>query len=541
MNRFSPLTLLVVVCLAACASESPPPERLVVEAPVPGGQLRIPHEIPASLDPAMTDDAYEATIVNQVFDGLVQWDDDLNLQPDIAYSWVISPDGLHYEFKLRPNARFHNGRTVTAQDFVYSFTRLFNRTQVEPTIIQDYLDVVQGVDEYRDGSVDYILGFEALDDLTLSIRLARPYPSFMAVLCMDQAKVVPREEVERWGAEFGRHPVGTGPFRISTWDADRRLVLGRNPAYFGTAYLDSLVFVSYPSGDEDRIKEDFLAGRLEAREVRPDERAGLLRQKDFRIISRPELSLEFLGFNAKLPPFDRPEARRAVSLALNRTWMREVAGGGFDDPAGILPPGIPGYTPESKILPQDLDRARALVKSLGYGPGHPMPFVLYTASHSEHAQARDSSLVRSLERVYIVPDIRRVNWTELDSRITGQTAPSFFLTWIADLPDPDTFLFTLFESDGPYNIFAYHNVEVDSLLAAGRNERVAARRMESYRRAERLILEDAPMLPLFNFLTSIAFQPAVRGVEMSPFGMSSIPMEKIWITRGAREVVNAGL
>jgi ABC-type transport system substrate-binding protein len=155
---------------------------------------------------------------------------------------------------------------------------------------------------------------------------------------------------------------------------------------------------------------------------------------------------------------------------------------------------------------------------------------------------RDSVFVESLARAWIEPEIRYVDWAELDRRLTELDADSFFIIWIADLPDPDSFLYTLFSGEGLYNMFAYADPVVDSLLAAGQKDRDMGQRQRLYRQAEQRILEDAPCVPLFNFMVTFAFQPEVRGVEMTPFGLSGIPMHRIWLDREpATEVRHAGL
>ena len=198
----------IALLLAACAAQDS--AQLVPAAPVPerGGTFRLALEPAHTLDPALVDDAYESTVANQVFGGLVQWDSDLNVLPDVAQSWTVSPDGREYRFEIRNNARFHNGRQVVAEDFVYSFTRLLDPRQVPRGIIQDYLTRIEGVDDFNAGRAATIRGLEAPDPFTLVIRLARPYSSFLSVLGMDQAKVVPREEIERLGAEEFATPPG---------------------------------------------------------------------------------------------------------------------------------------------------------------------------------------------------------------------------------------------------------------------------------------------------------------------------------------------
>jgi oligopeptide transport system substrate-binding protein len=535
--------ILLALGGSACARQPAPAAQPDPPAPADGGTFHVSLESIDTLDPAFTQDAYAATVVNQLFSGLLRADGDLNVLPDLAQSWRISRDGTEYVFRLTENARFHHGRRITSDDFVYSFTRLFDRKQVSPGIIQDYLGIVDGVHEYQSGAADSIRGLSAPDPRTLIIRLSRPYPSFLSVLCMDQAKVVPRDVIETLGPEgFGRHPVGSGPFRLARWDENGDIVLVRNAAFYGhPAYLDSLVFLTYPGDDGQREKADFLSGKLQAMLFRQREIPELLRKGPFTVARRLELTMEFVGFNAQLPPFNDVRVRRALSMAIDRQAMQEAAGPGFMTPAGILPPGMPGYTPEPKIIPEDPQGARELLAEAGYGPGHPLTFDLYVTSRSRDAVARDSVLVASAARVGAQVNLKSVEWRELSTVIDERTAPAFVISWIADLPDPDSFLYTLLASNGTYNMVNFRDPGVDSLLAAGRVARDPQVRLSIYRRAEEVALADAPLIPLFNVMTTYAFQPYVRGVEMSPFGICSVPFRKIWFTPREREAQYAGL
>jgi peptide/nickel transport system substrate-binding protein/oligopeptide transport system substrate-binding protein len=493
-----------------------------------------------TLDPAFTEDVYQATITNQIFSGLVQWDADLNVVPDLAYSWTVSRDGLVYTFNLGQNSRFHHGRPVTTMDFIYTFTRLFRPREVPPGIIQDYLIVVEGVEDFIEGRADHISGLQAPDDHTLVIRLVHPYASFLSVLCMDQARVVPRDVVEREGSEaFGRNPVGSGPFRFANWTPGERIVLVRNDDYAGhRAFLDSVVVVH---DTVDRAREGFMAGLLDVFELREIEVLALRRQHAFRTVRRLDLSMEFLGFNTRRGPFRDPRLREAVARAISREGLEAVTGDGFRRPAGILPPGMTGYSPEPKIYAEDLPRARALLAEAGYGRRTPLRFQIVSATRGARTAARDSVIVASLARVGIEASIRNVGWHELNAILDARSADAFQISWIADLPDPDSFLYTLVHSEGVFNLFEYANGEVDSLLDGGRSETDVELRLNRYREAERLVLADAPFVPIFNSLTVLAFQRFVRGVEMSPFGICSIPMEKIWFEPHSGEVAHAGL
>jgi ABC-type transport system substrate-binding protein len=506
------------------AGKSPGPPR-------PGGTLRVALENPTSLDPARTDDVYEATIVNQVFSGLVQLDANLNVLPDLAQSWTISRDRLVFRFDLRRDATFHNGRQVTAEDFVYSFARLLDPKRVQPGIIQDYLFKVEGVAAFVAGRTPAISGIRALDPFTLEIRLAEPYPSFLSVLTMDQAKVLPREDLERLGPDrFGREPVGSGPFRLAEWIPGKRACLVAYPGYFGDGpHLDSLLFVHDPEGQADWRKPAFLAHDLDLLEIRDKELSDILAQGDYHVMRRPELSVEFMGFNVEHPIFKDRRVRRAVAMAIDRRALRKFAGRGFDTPAGLLPPGIPGFTPDSKLLPHDPEEARRLLAEAGYDREHPLRMPLMTASRSRYAVARDSIVIASLAEAGIEVGLKHVTWGEFDRAIGDRTAAALQLTWIADLPDPDSFLYTLFVSGGSSNFFNYANPSVDSLLETGCRDVDQVARLALYREAEKIILEDAAMIPMFNVLALYVLQPYVHGVELSPFGISSIPMERIWL------------
>ena len=495
----------------------------------------------ASLDPALIDDAYRGTVLNQLFSKLVRFDANLNILPDLAESWTISRDGLLYTFELRRDATFHDGTPVTAQDVVYSLTRLVDKKRIPPGIIQPYLRTIDGVDDFEAGESDRIRGLSAPDSFTVEIRLAEPYPSFLSVLCMDQAKIVPAEAVERMGAEeFGRHPVGSGPFRLVSWEPGEKIVLTGYRNYFGSpAHLDTVIFCSRHGKMETEEKADFFDGKLEAREIRGNQIGELAERGNYPVVRRLQLSLEFLGFDTALPPFDDVRVRKAVAMALDRDELAQVAGSGFQTPAGLLPPGMPGFTPESKLLPYDLDRARRLLAQAGYGPDRPLRFALYSATQNEHGARRDSVIVASMKRIGVEAVLHRVTWLDFLTAVNGRKAPAFVLTWIADVPDPDSFLFTLLMSGGSYNLFDYSNARVDSLLGAGRHELNVQERLSHYREAERLVLNDAPLVPLFNTMIFIALQPEVRGFEMSPLGIASIPLEKVWLEHRSSEAVYA--
>jgi peptide/nickel transport system substrate-binding protein/oligopeptide transport system substrate-binding protein len=225
------LLLVLGVCLAfACQREPANTGEQQASPPQRGGTYRaaLPWQ-PRNLDPAFSTDIYSVTIIQQVFDGLVQFDQNLNVVPALASTWRVSADGLVYTFTLRQDARFHNGRSVTAGDFVYSFTRILDPRQ-NPSALS-FFEKIQGADAYSRGKARAVSGLKAPDPYTLEITLKEPFAPFLSVLAMKSSKVVPREVVERADKDFARHPLGTGPFRLESFQPDR-IVLAANPDNF---------------------------------------------------------------------------------------------------------------------------------------------------------------------------------------------------------------------------------------------------------------------------------------------------------------------
>jgi len=212
------------------------------EVPTIGGIYRKPLEFkPRTLDPALATDIYSVSVLQQVFDGLVQFDRNLNIIPAIARSWKISQDGLAYTFDLREGVKFHNGREVTAKDFVYSFARIINPETRSSS--SDFFTRVLGAKEFIEKKTKEMRGLIALDRYTLKMILSEPYAPFINILAMKGAKVVPREEVEKTGIDFGKLPVGTGPFRFASMKEDEESFLDSNPDYVeGRPYLDKIIF-----------------------------------------------------------------------------------------------------------------------------------------------------------------------------------------------------------------------------------------------------------------------------------------------------------
>jgi peptide/nickel transport system substrate-binding protein/oligopeptide transport system substrate-binding protein len=504
------------------------------EVPSQGGVYRRPLEFnPKTLDPALAIDIYSVTVIQQIFDGLVQFDKDLNVIPAIAKSWKISPDGLTYTFYLREGVKFHNGREVTADDIIYSMTRIIDPKTKSPGI--GFLERVLGFKEFQEGNANHVKGFYSKGKYIFEMKLSEPYAPFISVLGMNKFKVLPKEEVEKSGIDFGKFPVGTGPFKFVSMKEGEEIVLEANPDYFeGRPYLDKIFFKIFHGAPREKIFKEFKERNLGESFISPEELEDVVKEKQFLFLKKPILSLRFYGLNISSKPLDNKNLRKAINFAIDKkSIISEIHKNQFNLTKSILPPGMPGYDPMKNPYPFNETQATKLLSEGGFpkGKGIP-PLEIWSASNSEAAQGELNEIKLQLNNIGIKSNIHfETNWPNFESMLTANKAPVFIYAWYADFPDPDNFLGVLFHSKSKYNYMAYHNPKVDHLLEKAKTERDYLKRMEMYRKAEEIILDDAPIIPMVNHLFQMAYQPYVRGVEVTALGGPYIPMKKIWLKK----------
>jgi oligopeptide transport system substrate-binding protein len=511
------------------------------ENPVFGGIYRRPLEFcPKILDPALSTDSYAVTVIQQVFDGLVQFDKNLNVVPAIAKSWKISPDGLTYIFNLRNGVTFHNGREVVAGDFVYSFARILDPATRSSS--SDFFSEILGAKEFLEKKTKEVRGLVAENKYTLRIVLAKPYAPFLSILATKGAKVIPKEEVERSAPGFGKFPVGTGPFKFVSMKEETEIVLEANGNYFeGRPYLDKVIFKIFHGSPREEIFLRFKGEELEESFIPFDEVEGVLKSKRYILLQKPILSLRMYAMNFQMEPLRKPEVRRAIGLAVPKEEIgKEVLKGIGLLTDQIIPLGMPGYKPIMASLKYHPQRASELLRKAGYPDGKGIPSIeLWSAAKSALAVKEMELIKTSLSRIGIHLNIRyEVQWPKFQELLSSKKAPIFMRTWYADFPDPDNFLGTLFHSKSKYNYTAYHNPEVDRLIEKARRERDYLKRMELYRTIEKIVLEDAPVIPMVNHLFQMVYQPYVRGVDVNALGGPYVPMKKIWLEKERNSPAN---
>lgn len=501
-----------------------------------------------SLDPAAARSFENIWAVNQLFNGLVQMSDSLSVKPCIAKSWEISKDGLIYTFQLRSDVYFHDnelfeggkGRRVIADDFVHSFFRLFDARVSSATTL------LTNIDRTEKGNYK---GFDAPNDSTFVIYLQRPFIPFLGILTMKYFSVVPTEVIEYYGDDFRSHPVGTGPFKFKMWEEGSKLVMIKNEHYFEKdgeqrlPYLDA-VSVSFIKDKETTFLE-FMKGNLDmisgSDEINLDEvftKNGQINETysgKFYAQTQPFLKTDYLGFlvdekfeGVKNSPIKSRAIRQAINYGFDRVKMVKYLRGNLGTPAtaGFIPPGLPSYD-DKKVKGYEYNptKARQYLKEAGFPDGKGLPEIdLHTTEqYLDLCEFIQSQLAEIGIKIKI-----EVNKAAILSEGVASSSISFFRkSWIADYPDAENFLSLFYSSNfSPmgFNYTHYKNEQFDNLYSKAKFEVNDSIRYGYYQQMDQLLMDDAPVVPLY-------YDQVIRLVKNNISGLSANPMNMLTLKR----------
>lgn len=471
---------------------------------------------PITLDPAVARGGRSIRYIVEIFSGLVCFDPDLKLIPDIAESWERSSDGRTYTFHLRHGVKFHDGKEVKASDFKYSMERACDPATGSQTA-ETYLDDIVGVKERLLGEVEEIRGIKAIDDYTLQITIDASKEYFLSKLAYPTAFVIDQANVES-DENWWQNPNGTGPFKLKEWQRDELLILERNELYYlEPAKVRDVVYRLW-GGVPMRMYEtseidvtDAYLGDLE-RVLDP---ANPL-NKDLSIT--PGFSLSYIGFNSAKPPFDDAKVRQAFCHAIDKDKIIElVLKNTIRRADGILPPGMPGYNEDIQGLNFDAERAKELLAESKYGDVSNLPPLTLTTMGRGTVSNLEAALVDMWRRnLGIEVEVWQLSPETYFYVLMEEKNEIFTFGWGADYPDPQNFLDILFHSGTEDNIGEYSNPEVDALLEEARAQQDLATRMSLYQQAEQMIASDAACLPLFFDKSYTLVKPYVKNLPLTP-------------------------
>lgn len=497
-----------------------------------------------SLDPASAKRTENIWAVNQIFNGLVQLNDRLEVVPCIAKSWEISDSGRVYTFHLRNDVYFHDhplfeggkGRKVVAQDFVLSFFRLMDMDEEQSA---KYLFTVV---EQKDDK----LGFEAPDDSTFIIYLKKPFPPFLNILTMQYCSVIPNEIAQHFGTDFRNNPVGTGPFMFKAWEENVKLVLVKNQNYFEKEgnerlpYLDGITvsfvkdkqnaFIDFEKGDAD-----ILSG---ADMVNIDlivDKEGKLRSEyagKFQMQTGPYLKTDYLGFLVnmdsaivKKSPLRIKEVRQAIGYAIDREKIIKHLRNSIGYPAtqGFIPRGMPSFDESLQGFTYQPDKARELLKQAGYPGGKGLEEI--TLHVTEQYLELSQFIEHQLEEMGIPVKIY-LNRAIVQTEIIANAQVNFFRkSWVADYADAENFFACFYSKNfspkGP-NYTHFKNQKFDELFEQSLNEPNEAKRYAIYREMDKILIEEAPIVPLFYDQVFRLVQNNVEDLTLNPMNLLNL-------------------
>jgi len=463
------------------------------------------------------------------FSGLVSLDPNLNIAPDLAETWEVSADGLVYTFHIRQNAKFHNGRDVTAQDVIFSWERAADPALQSATVLT-YLGDILGVREMAEGSANSISGLKAVDEKTLQVTIDAPKPYFIMKLTFPTAFIVDKDNVSE-GEDWVRHPNGTGPYKLTEWKSGEYILYEANADfYLGMPSIPYVVFKLF-AGDDVRL---FETGEVDVADVGLYSVERMLDPSEplsVDLVAGVNLCTGYVVFDTTRPPFDDVNVRKAFSMAFDRQRYIDVLYRGIALPAiGPYPPGLPGFRYDLQGLPYDSAQARELLKQSKYGGPDGLPEIVYTnAGVGSSVNGTVSALAEMWEQnLGVKIKIENLDFNfYLDQIYSGNHGQIFDGGWCADYPDPENFADVLFYSGSVQNHSGYSNPDLDALLEAARIERDVTQRMDLYHQAEQMIVNDAPVLFTTHSLSYQLVQPYVKGFVFTPI---SIPLERyMWL------------
>ena len=457
---------------------------------------------PPTLDPHLTTDATSAQVIVEVFGGLVTIDKNLDVVPDLAESWDISADGRVYTFRIRPDAVFHDGKPVTAEDVRWSLERVTDPLTEAPNVDQ-YLGDIVGVDAKLAGDVLEISGVRVINERTIEITIDAPKSFFLAKMTYPTAFVLDRENIEANPKNWFRKPNGTGPFKMTEYKVGETLILSRHDAYhLGPAKVAEVEMILSGGtsmlmyeNDEIDISGVGLADLDRLLEPSHSLNAELTR-------AAPSFSVQYIGLNVNEPPLDDVKVRQALNLAIDKREIATIVLGDQVVPAkGILPPGFPGFSELVSGYEFDPIKAKQLLLESKYGNDlDNLPPITITTPGSFGANVSlDMEVVLAMweKNLGITTEFQQTEFATFLKDLNKRRFQMFDIGWIADYPDPENFLDILFYSDSSNNHTNYNNPEVDALLEKARVETDETLRFSIYNEVEQTILDDAPWIPLW--------------------------------------------
>ena len=471
-----------------------------------------------SLDPIAVTDGESFAVTQNIFETLIRFgEQDTTLQPGLAKEWKVSDDGLEYTFTLQEGVKFHDGTDFNADAVVKNFERWMTGDAEKFPYFQSMFGGFEGED------VAVIKEVKADGDTTVVVTLNNPQAPFLKNLAMSPFGMASPTAFDKEGDKFGDNPVGTGPFKFVSWKRNDSVTVEKNADYWkeGLPKVDKVVFKSIP--DNSTRLNALKTGEIDlATGISPSDSASIEADSNLQLIERPSLNVGYLGMTVTRKPFDDKRVRQAVNYAIDKeALVKAFYEGKADVASNPMPPAVSGFNKDISAYPYDPEKAKALLKEAGYdGKEIELWAMPVPRPYMPDGQKIAEAIQKNLDDVGIKSKIVTYEWaTYLDKAAKGE-ADAFLLGWTGDNGDADNFLYTLLDESniGSNNYTYFKNSETHKLLLKAQKETDEDKRNALYEKAQKIIHEEAPWVPLAYSTPILAGKSTIKNFKPHPTG-----------------------
>ncbi|WP_407306479.1 ABC transporter substrate-binding protein [Desulfosporosinus sp. SB140] len=464
---------------------------------------------PRGLDPALVDDGESAKVMSNIYEGLLKYDkDSTKVEPSLAKSWDVSPDGLTYTFHLQEGVKFQDGTDFNADAVKFNIDR-----QLPPKVTQD-----MAYASFVFGSVKDV---QVVDQKTVKINLKAPSTPFLSNLAMIMAApMISPKALQANNNNVDQAPVGTGPYKFVKWDKDQDIVLVRNDEYWGTKALTKNVIFKFIKDNSARVvalnngEADVIDG-IDATVIKQITDSGN------KIFQAPGMNINYMAYNTSKKPFNDPKLRTAISQSINVPELVKSLYQGYSEPAtSILPTFMSGYDKSVSQVAYDPTAAAAALKAAGLTSVHMITYTNPRPYNAATGQALAEAIQGYLSKAGVTVKLDSFDWTTYKQKVKAGDYDIAFYGWVGDNGDPDNFMNLLADKDPTMNIALYNNPQFNSLIAKGLTTPAGDARNAIYTQLEKISASDAVWLPISHAQTLCAYRPNVQNFYFHMTGIT---------------------
>ena len=476
---------------------------------------------PTTFDPALVQDGDTIDLLQQMFEGLVQWSPDNKIIPCLAEKWEVSPNGLTYTFHLRPNVKFQDGSRVTASDVLYSMRRCLD-PKLGSAVALNYLGDIKGAKELNAGTTTELAGVKVVNPQTVAITITKPKAYWIDTLTYPTAYVVSQAEAKPGVALTADDDIkgaGTGAFKLASYVPDSKAALTANAAYWEgapkLAGIERPVIIDAGTRHDEYVRGDLDMLQFESPGDLDNDAKDPALQDQVKLFKRA--STYYIGLNQKaFPAFADVRVRQALAYATDKKKIVQVVFAGKRDTAqDILAEGIPGFDPKFQGLPYDPAKAKALLAAAGHANGVGLPSIPLYYRQGQPELGKTVVLVQQMWSetlgVQVKPQV--TEWGAMLDREDKNSLECYHIRWAADYLDQQDFYSVLLRSGGPENHVVYSNPKFDVLCDAADVSQNIPARTALYRQAARIAADEVPMIPLYYQQDVELIKPYVSGLD----------------------------